>query len=100
MRLQIKDTISIKQIGKFLFSKNRSKSLYLCAREAWGGGELQFSFGDRTLAVRADVAEVGSVEMDKDVFKTLFDLFTESCPIDIWTEGAQVNFKQRNFVRS
>ena len=100
MRLQITDPISIKSIGKFLFQKSRAKSLYLCAREGWGGGELQFAYGVRTIAVRADVAEVGSVEMDKEAFSSLFGLFTEDCPVDVWTEGAQVSFKQRNFIRS
>jgi hypothetical protein len=98
MRLQITDPAEIAKISKFLVDKSRSQSLCLRARKTRWRDTLEFAYGDRSLEIKIFLAEPGSVEMDKDALADLFGVLTSNCPIDIWTDGAQVHFKQRHFV--
>ncbi len=100
MRVQINDDINMKKIGKFIGQRSRAKSLYICAREGFSGGSLLFAFHDRQMEVRVDVLEAGSVEIEKNVFGNIFEVFTHNEQIELWTEARHLKFKQRNFTTS
>lgn len=100
MRVRINDDMNMKKIGAFIRQRSRAKSLYICARDGFSGGTLLFAFHDRSMETRVDVIEIGSVEIEKNSFGNIFEVFTHNEPIEFWTEAGQLKFKQRNFTTS
>ena len=97
MRVQIKDSQGLVKVGKFIRQRSRAKTLYICARKDVRE-TLLFAFQDRSMQLLVDVIEPGSVEIDKNAFGNIFDVFTHNYPVNMWTEGKQIKFQQRNFV--